>query len=53
MFFLAQGSLLSDNREKLDFDDLLSELAVFWGPCSFQNEIQIESNTAKMMGEEK
>ena len=31
-FFLAQGSLLSDNREKLDFDDPLSELAMFWRP---------------------
>ena len=31
-FFLAQGGLLSDNREKLDFDDLLSELAMFGGP---------------------
>ena len=31
-FFLAQGGLLSDNREKLDFDDLLSELVMFWGP---------------------
>ena len=31
-FFLAQGSLLSDNREKLDFDYRLSGLAMFWGP---------------------
>ncbi len=23
-FFLVQGGLLSDNREKLDFDDLLN-----------------------------
>ena len=52
-FFLAQGGLLSDNREKLDFDYFLYELAMFWGPWGFQNEVHIESQTAKMRGEEE
>ena len=32
VFVLAQGGLLSDNREKLDVDDTLSELVMFGGP---------------------
>ena len=47
LMFETQGGVQSENSEKLDFDDLLNENAMFLRSQGFQNETNIVPKLAE------